>query len=266
MSAQVPSRAVRLDRDGIAISYTVHGVDTGRTPLLLTHGYSASAGMWRPNLDTLSAARLVVTWDVRGHGESASPGDPAAYTQALSLRDMAAILDACGIGRAAIGGQSLGGFMSLAFRLEHHDRTAALLLFDTGPGFSRPGPREQWNEMARGFAAAFDERGIDALTASPEVAGGRHDPVGLAHAARGILVQHDERVIASLPAIDVPTLVVVGERDRQFRNAADYLAAKIPGAVKHVVAGAGHAPNIDRPAEFNRIVTDFLDEVDTRTS
>ena len=172
---------------------------------------------------------------------------------------MAAILDACGIERAAIGGLSLGGFLSLAFRSAHPERTAALLLFDTGPGFNRDEPREQWNEMARGFAAAFDERGLDALVASPEVAGGAHDPVGLAHAARGILTQHDNRVIASLPEIDVPTLVLVGEHDRQFLNAADYIAAKVPGAVKHVIADAGHASNIDQPAEFNRIVTDFLD-------
>jgi pimeloyl-ACP methyl ester carboxylesterase len=247
-----------VDRDGVAINYLVHGADTGRTPLLLTHGYSASAGMWKPNLDALSADRLVVTWDVRGHGDSASPDDPTAYSQELSIGDMVAILDACGIERAAIGGLSLGGFLSLAFRLEHPHRTVALLLFDTGPGFNRDEPREQWNEMACGFAASFDERGLDALVASPEVAGGQHDPIGLAHAARGILTQHDNRVIASLADIDVPTLVVVGDHDRQFRNAADYFAAKIPGAVEHVIADAGHASNIDQPAEFNRVVTQFL--------
>jgi pimeloyl-ACP methyl ester carboxylesterase len=247
-----------IDRGGVAISYTVHGIDTGRAPLLLTHGYSASAGMWEPNVGALSADRLVVTWDIRGHGQSASPDDPAAYSQVLSIGDMAAILDACGIGQAAIGGLSLGGFLSLAFRLEYPERTVALLLFDTGPGFNRDEPREQWNEMARGFATSFDELGLDALVASPEVAGGDHHPVGLAHAARGILTQHDNRVIASLPDIAVPTLVVVGEHDRQFLNAADYFAAKIPGAVKHVIADAGHASNIDQPAEFNRLVTQFL--------
>lgn len=252
-----------VDRDGVAISYTVHGTDTGRLPLLLTHGYSASAGMWKPNIDALSADRVVVTWDIRGHGETASPDGPAAYSQDLSIGDMAAILDACGFERAAIGGLSLGGFLSLAFRLVHPERAAALLLFDTGPGFNRDEPREQWNEIARGFAVEFDERGLDALVASPEVAGGAHDPAGLANAARGILVQHDNRVIASLPTIDVPTLVVVGEFDRQFLNAADYIAAKVPGADKHVIANAGHASNIDQPAAFNRIVTEFLTTVDT---
>jgi pimeloyl-ACP methyl ester carboxylesterase len=206
----------------------------------------------------LSADRPVVTWDLRGHGESGSPDDAAAYSQAASIGDMSAILDSCGIERAAIGGLSLGGFLSLAFRLEQPRRTAALLLFDTGPGFHRDEPRQQWNEMARGYADSFENRGLESLVASPEVVGGHHDPVGLAHAARGILTQHDSRVIASLPDVDVPTLVVVGEHDRPFRKGADYMAAKIPGAELHVIADAGHASNIDQPDEFNRLVTTFL--------
>ena len=81
---------------------------------------------------------------------------------------------------------------------------------------------------------------------------------GLVRAARGILPQHDGRVIESLPAIDVPTLVVVGADDAPFRASADYLAAKIPGATEVVLEGAGHAANIDQPDAFNAAVADFL--------
>src|SRR5262245_1654254 len=111
----------------------MHGPATGRTPLLLTHGYSASSSMWRPNMAALSATRPVITWDIRGHGQSESPRDPARYSEAASIADMAAILDACGIERAAVGGLSLGGYLSLAFHLAHPQRVAGLLLCDTGP-------------------------------------------------------------------------------------------------------------------------------------
>ena len=67
---------------------------------------------------------------------------------------------------------------------------------------------------------------------------------GLANAGRVMLVQRDARVIDSLPDIDVPTLVLVGEHDRLFLAASDYMAAKIVGAKKVVVAGAGHAANV----------------------
>jgi pimeloyl-ACP methyl ester carboxylesterase len=57
----------------------------------------------------------------------------------------------------------------------------------------------------------------------------------------------------------VPALVLVGERDRPFLAAADYMAGKIPGAEQVVVPGAGHASNVDQPEAFNRSVTEFLD-------
>jgi pimeloyl-ACP methyl ester carboxylesterase len=246
-----------LDRDGVAIHYEVHRSGDG-PPLLLTHGYSASAAMFAGNLAALGADRTVVTWDIRGHGDSDSPDDLACYSQDLALADMAAILDAVGAPRAVLGGHSLGGYLSLAFRLAHPERVAGLLLIDTGPGYKRDAGREAWNRMAEGFAVGFETRGLDALAKSPEAKLGRHDPRGLALAARGILKQHDFAVMASLADIDVPTLVLVGSEDEAFLAAAEIMAAKIPGAVSVTIEGAAHAPNLDRPAEFDAAVTGFL--------
>jgi pimeloyl-ACP methyl ester carboxylesterase len=254
--------ATTLDRDGVAIHCELHGTDTDRTPLLLTHGYCASSAMWRPNLPALAATRRVLTWDMRGHGQSASPREPARYSQALSVADMAAVLDAFGIARAVVGGLSLGGYLSLALHDAHPERVAALLLCDTGPGFRQAEGRERWNAFAETRAAAFERKGLAALTASPEVRVGPHDPAGLALAGRGILTQHDARILESLPAIRVPTLVVVGEHDTPFLAAADYMAGKIPGATKCVVRGAGHAANMEQPIAFDAAVTEFLRRLD----
>jgi pimeloyl-ACP methyl ester carboxylesterase len=246
-----------LERGGVTIAYQVHG-SVGLTPVLLSHGYSASSAMWDANIAALAADRQVVTWDMRGHGHSASPADPSAYSEAASVADMAAVLDACGMARAVVGGLSLGGYLSLAFHLTHPERVAALLLFDTGPGYQRPEARGRWNSWVEATAVAFEETGLGALADSPEVGVGPHNPVGLALAARGILTQHTADVIDSLPSVTVPTLVLVGAEDRLFLGAADYMAARIPGAVKTVVAGCGHAPNIDDPSAFNDAVTTFL--------
>ena len=62
----------------------------------------------------------------------------------------------------------------------------------------------------------------------------------------------------------MPTLIVVGEHDEPFLAATDYMAAKIPGAVKAVLRNAGHAANIDQPDAFNGVVSEFLDMVDRR--
>lgn len=248
----------RLDRNGVTLYYEVHGTPSERPPLALTHGYAATSQMWQTNLAALSKDRQVVTWDMRGHGRTVTPHDLARYTQEESVKDLAAILDACGIEHAGIGGLSLGGYLALAFYAANPTRVAALLLFDTGPGFKQDDSRRRWNVFAESQAEAFEQHGRAALPDSPEVRDGLHDPVGLAYAARGILVQSDAQVINSLASIDVPTLVLVGENDRPFLASADYMAAKIPAAVKHVIANAGHASNIDQPAAFSAVVTAFL--------
>jgi pimeloyl-ACP methyl ester carboxylesterase len=248
----------RLDRDGVRIAYEVHGESNGALPLLLSHGYGSSSEMWSPNLAALSASRRVITWDVRGHGESDSPEDPARYSEGASVEDMAAVLDACGIARAAIGGLSLGGYLSLAFHVQHPARVGALLLFDTGPGYRSEAGRAQWNRWASARADAFDAEGLAALSSSSEVQCGEHDAGGLARAARGILTQSTSTVIDSLPSVRVPTLVLVGADDVAFLAAADYLATRIPSATKVVLAGAGHASNLDAPVAFNDVVLRFL--------
>jgi pimeloyl-ACP methyl ester carboxylesterase len=251
-----------LDRDGVKIYYEHRGSGPA---VLLTHGYSASARMWQGQMEALTDRYHLITWDMRGHDRSDSPADPALYSHELSIGDMVAVLDACGAKRAVMGGLSLGGFMSLAFNLVHPDRTLALMLFDTGPGYKKDGPRQEWNRMADSMAKALETRGLAAASASAEATVARHRSAqGLAHAARGMLAQRDGSVIESLPSIKVPTLVLVGENDKQFLTAIDYMAAKIPDAEKVVLKDAGHAANIDQPQAFNTAVRSFLDRTVAR--
>ena len=246
-----------LERDGVKLYYEVHG---DGPPLLLSHGFSATSAMWRGQIEPLSRTHRLILWDMRGHGQSDYPDDPTAYSEAATVADMAAILDAVGAPHAIIGGLSLGGYMSLAFHRAHPERTDALLIIDTGPGFKKDEAREAWNQRSLGTAARLEAEGLGTLqTASAERAQSRHrNAQGLAYAARGMLTQRDASVIESLPTIRVPALVLVGSRDTPFLAATDYMAGKIPGAVKVVIPDAGHAANIDQPRAFNDAVTAFL--------
>jgi pimeloyl-ACP methyl ester carboxylesterase len=250
-----------LDRAGTRIHYQVHGESQGGRPvILLTTGYTATSRMWAPQVDPLSRQHRVIVWDLRGHGESDSPEDPQAYTASETLDDMRALLDEAGAEQAVIGGHSMGGYLSLSFRLAHPERVHALMLFSTGPGFKKDAPRESWNEMSSRRADQFDARGLEALGSGAAVLGDNHRSArGLANAGRVMLVQRDARVIDSLPGIDVPTLVLVGEHDRMFLAGSDHMAAKIPAAKKVVIPAAGHAVNIHKPDDFNRAVLEFLD-------
>lgn len=256
----------KLDRGDVKIHYEVHGPANGSAgpTILLSHGYSSTCRMWDGQVAALKDRYRIVVWDMRGHGESTYPKDPALYSERLTVGDMQALLDVVGADKAIVAGLSLGGYMSLAFHASHPGRVRALMLFDTGPGFKNDEARARWNETAHRRAAAFDAQGLAALNASDEVKLTRHrDATGLAGAARGMLAQQNDRVIQSLDKIAVPTLVLVGADDTNFLAATDYMAAKIKGATKAVIPGAGHAANLHQPALFNQAVEAFLAKLPT---
>ena len=118
----------KINRDGVDIYYEVH---CSGPPLLLTHGYSSTSGMWQGQIEALSKHHKLVLWDMRGHGQSDYPDDPKAYSEALTVADMAALLDEVGAGTAIVGGLSLGCYMSLAFYRSHPDRVRGIAFTET---------------------------------------------------------------------------------------------------------------------------------------
>jgi pimeloyl-ACP methyl ester carboxylesterase len=249
-----------IDRGGVAIHYQATG--HGNT-VLFTHGFGATSAMFTGNLGRVAERRQAVTWDLRGHGASAYPDDPAEYSVPLSVADMVAVLDEVGAERAVLAGHSLGGFLSLALYAAHPERVRALVLIDTGPGYRQDEGREAWNRVAEQFAVDFETRGLAARSSSEETAMAIHrDARGLARAARGILTQRNATVIDCLPHITVPTIVIVGEKDKPFIGASQYMAHKIPPARLTVIEGAGHAPNVSHREKFDAALGAFLDELD----
>ena len=247
---------MRAGLNGVEIDYEVTGA--GPT-LLLSHGYGATRHMWDGQHQALPDWR-VVSWDMRGHGQSDSPAVPVQYSVALTVADMRALLGHVSAERAVIAGLSLGGYLSLAFALAHPELTRALVICDSGPGYRNAEARAAWNARAQERAAALEAGGLDALARrSRETQQARHRSAqGLAHAARGMLAQEGSQVIDGLTGIRVPTLIIVGDEDQPFLAPSEYMAKKIPGARLAVIPGAGHSSNLDQPEIFNRVLREFL--------
>jgi pimeloyl-ACP methyl ester carboxylesterase len=139
-----------IDRDGVSIYYETHG--TGPA-LLLSHGYGATCRMWDGQIATYADRYGVIVWDMRGHGQSDDPAESIRYSQALSVGDMAAVLDACGVDTAIVGGLSLGGVMSLAFMSRIPSGCARWCCATPGPASAIPrrggnGTSAPWREPA----------------------------------------------------------------------------------------------------------------------
>ena len=251
----------RARLNGIEIDYQASGAGPA---VLLSHGYSATRRMWDAQHAALGEQHRVISWSMRGHGETESPADPAQYSADLTVADMRALLAHLGVERAVIGGLSLGGYVSLAFYLAHPGMVRALVICDSGPGYRSADARAAWNRRAQERAAALESSGLEALGKSREVReslGLHRSAHGLAHAARGMLAQEGSRVIDGLARIAVPTIIIVGDQDQPFLAPCEYMAKKIPGARLEVIRGAGHSSNLDQPEAFNRVLLDFLDSL-----
>ena len=182
----------------------------------------------------------MLSWDLRGHGQSQRSEDPDDYNSKLAVLDLATMIANAGGSAdnpAVLIGHSLGGYLSLCAAVQYPRLVRALVLISTGPGFRDETAREQWNR----YALSMDI-GADAHSA-----------------ARRLGVHSDANVINGLGSIKVPALVIVGSEDRHFLAAKDYLASKIPGASSLVIAGARHAVHKTHSAQVDRAIRSFLE-------
>jgi pimeloyl-ACP methyl ester carboxylesterase len=187
--------------------------------------------------------------------------------------DLAALLDAERIERAVVCGLSMGGYIAFAIWRRHRSRIRALVLADTRAGADS----EEGREKRRAMISMVRERGggvvADAMIndmvgrstreKNPEIVDVVYRMLSLAPAdgvigaLEAMMTRPDSEPM--LPTIDVPTLIVVGEEDALTPvREARVMHAAIPNSRLEILAGAGHVSNVERPAAFNHVLSEFL--------
>lgn len=269
--------------NGIELHYEVHGEGT---PLVLAHGYTASLEMWREQVPAFSSKYRLVIYDCRGHGASTAPAGLGRYSLARDyVGDQLALMDHLGIGRAYVGGLSMGGMIAQEFVLQHPERVSAALLFDTGPGLvgvprdaafaARFGQmREMMQTLARtkGMDAIIEAMRNSPMTFRPPP--GTPVPDGVrrhvenmrrmsvdGYLGGGKALQDWPGSLDRLHQIAAPTLVLVGEHDALL-SASRLIHERIAGSRFVLLRNSGHGTNLWRPDAFTRTTMDFLADVD----
>ena len=260
---------------------TINGVETfveergvaDAPPLLLMHSIGTSSVIWEDVAADLATDYRVLCPDFRGHGRSAATG--GAYTTALLASDMVVLCEALGVDRVHVGGLSLGGLVAQQLAIDRPDLVASLILCDTGLALT---PSAMWRDRAAmvgegGVAAlghAVFDRWVTPSFAATEQGQRLRDTFvntsadGYAGAAHAIA---DADFTGASPAIDVPTLIVVGSEDMATPVAlARELATAISGAHLHIVEGARHIPSIEMPGEVATEIAIFLRDIPLRRS
>ncbi len=266
-----------LARDGIRLHAEAHGAGI---PLVLSCGYCTTHENFRPQVEPLvRAGARVVLWDYRGHGLSAAPLDPAAYSMEQVVDDLGRVLDWAAPGEAAVvGGLSFGGLASLHFALARPARVRALLLIDSGPGFKNPEAQARWMAQVERTGKLLETEGAAVLVTgrSAATAIGRRPELPAARAAARAIAAQEPRALAlfgrriagpapcvidELPRLRMPSLVIVGEEDEAYLRAAEVMAAKLPNATRVTIPKAGHIVNLEEPEAFDAAVASFLERL-----
>jgi 2-succinyl-6-hydroxy-2,4-cyclohexadiene-1-carboxylate synthase len=268
-----------------AMPWTVRVAGRGQ-PVLFLHGFSGSGLSWAGLAGLGDRVRAIVP-DLPGHGGTAFDADAGTTPSAAGARprasvertadDLAVIVRRLGADRVDVVGYSLGARIALRLAIAHPEVVRRLVLEAPSAGIADAAARAERlaadTERARlavaegieAFAARWEAEPVLAGEAAlPAPARARQQairranaPLGLAaslvYAGQGAM----EPLHGRLGEVRAPTLVVAGSED-PARARAEEVAAGIPGARLAVVAGAGHAPHLERPERFHALVLDFL--------
>lgn len=236
------------------------------TALVLIHAFPLSGAMWEHERRALrDAAEPIIAPSLPGFGGTAVPrGDASMDDYADSV---VAAMDAARVGRAAVAGISMGGYVAFAMWRRHRPRIERLFLADT----RAEADSEEARDRRLRLAGLIREHGIEALLKTPPQwlrEGSPHwdpllkmirgqTPEGVAQGSIAMAHRPDSR--PDLPTIDVPTAVVVGEDDRVTPlEMSQAMSDAIPGATLSIIPGAGHIANIEAPTAFEAALRAWL--------
>lgn len=255
--------------NGTELYYEVSGKE-GAPWLVLSHSLACTVRMWDPQVAAFKAKYRILNYDMRGHGASAAPSGP--YSLEMLADDVLGLMKECRIARAAFIGLSIGGMIGQAFALKHGSKLKSLMLCDTLPA-SASGGAALWAErmaavkkanslagladstMERWFTDAYKTRHPGRWKQIRDTIAGT-TPQGYLGCAAAI---QNFDFVPRLPSLKLPTLVVCGSDDQGTPPAGNRrIAELIPGGRYEEIAGARHLPNVERPAEFNRIMMGWL--------
>ncbi len=266
--------------DGVRLYYEECG---SGTPVIFVHEYAGDHRAWETQMRHFGQRYRAITFAARGYPPSDVPNDVSSYSQARAADDIASVLDGLGIAKAHIVGLSMGGFATLHFGFRHAAKALSLVVAGCGYGAEK-GAQDKFRGEADAIAAFIDNEGIRVFAEKyaygpTRVQFENKDPRGFAefkqqlseHSAVGarntqLGVQRERPslydLVDQMKALTVPTLVLTGDEDWPCLQPALLMKQTIPTAALSVMPNCGHTINIEDPDQFNRLVGEFVVQVD----
>jgi 3-oxoadipate enol-lactonase len=259
---------MQISANGIRVNYTLDGPASAPV-VTLSHSLATDLSMWDPQMNALTARHRVLRYDTRGHGGTDAPA--GAYSLEQLAEDARALLRALGIARTHWVGLSMGGMIGQILALRAPDLFLSLTLCDTSSRIP-PEAKPLWQERIKTAETQGMEPLVEATISRWLTAPFREQRKDVVDWVRAMIRATNPRGYAGcchaiaaldltdrLPAIKLPTLIVVGEEDQGTPVAASRaIQAQIAGAQLEILKSAAHLSNVEQPEAFTRAVTSFL--------
>jgi pimeloyl-ACP methyl ester carboxylesterase len=255
---------------GLRIAYERMGQGP---PLLLLHGFVGDGvGTWSHQLETLSDAFTVIAWDSPGAGRSSAA--PESFRLPDYADCLAGFVRALGLARPYVAGLSFGGALALELFRRHRTIPRRLILASAYAGWPGSFPPQVVQERLAVCLRVSNLSAAEFVAAMlPSMFSAEAPPDRVAAFAANVAEFHPAsfRVMALasaeadlrdvLPEVDVPTLLLYGDRDvRAPREVAEALLTAIPGSRLVMLPGVGHASPVEAPDQFSAEVRAFLEQ------
>jgi pimeloyl-ACP methyl ester carboxylesterase len=264
----------RLRSDDAEIFYEIRG---DGPPVVLLHPFPCHREFWRPLAAALESRYRLILPDLRGHGDSEIGEGPALMPKHAS--DLARVLDAAGIGKAAFVGCSIGGYILFEFWRRFRERVASLALCDTRPQADTAEARANRLKAAAAVLEQGTEPFIESmipklmgrttLATRPDLVDGarammrKMSAEDISQVQRGMAERPDS--VADLKTVNVPTLIAIGEEDVLATVAdGELMRQNIAGSQLTLIPKAGHYAPWEQPEAMGTVLRQFLDEVTVR--
>jgi len=235
-------------------------------PVLFLHSLAGNGGQWALQLDHVRRHRRAVALDFRGHGES-DPAEDGDYSVAGLAGDVAAVADQLGLRRFLLAGHSLGSAVAIEYAGRHPERVAGLLLVDPNGDASRVPEAEfaPFLEALRSNPLAELESYFRQLVVGgdPDAAGWVLEDLRLTHedaVVKAVEGSLRYQPLAALERYQGPKLSIVSDMNRLPYSLHNLL----PDLPVSLMTGTGHWVMMDRPEAFNRLLDEFVEEVEER--
>lgn len=244
-------------------------------PVVLIHGHTFDATLWDDQVSPLAEQYRVITYDVRGHGQSEVPA--SGYWSSSYAEDLRQLLDHLGVEKAVLVAQAAGGSIAGTFCFDAPERVPALVL--AGVRFGGSSAREPEGDYRRAVKELARARGVRVAMEAlwlprPVFQGARLRPSVYEHLRRMCLgfsgvsylddtpAPHEAGLNDRLGEIRVPALLLYGDLDSVgVVETADRARATMPQVEVRLMPGTGHTLNMEEPEIFNRHVLEFLGRV-----